>query len=123
MWRAIRAQANTEQGKKAQEHSLKWVLPLSKTKVHFLCVATRGNKGTRHRGTSYGYRASRSSHYGHNEYQLEYRLILLIMLTECPCLLYPQNTTSGLTLYAGSFDHLDRYPFSFRVMMATFNHT
>ena len=39
---------------------LRWsypmLYPLSKIKIHSLCGASQGNKGTRHRGTAYGYR-------------------------------------------------------------------
>ena len=31
--------------------------PLSITTIHYLCGASQGNKGTRHKGTAYGYRA------------------------------------------------------------------
>ncbi len=34
-----------------------WVTPLSKTKIHFLCGASQGNKGTSHKETACGYRA------------------------------------------------------------------
>ena len=34
-----------------------WIRPLRKTKVHCLCGASRGNKITRHQGTTYGYMA------------------------------------------------------------------
>ncbi len=34
-----------------------WIRPLRKTKVHYLCGVSQGNKGTCHKGTAYGYRA------------------------------------------------------------------
>ena len=45
------------QGHKGTSIQSPMLYPIRKTKVYFLCVASQIHKGTRHKETSYGYRA------------------------------------------------------------------